>query len=433
MNKELRRKKLEEISKNAEPYMTGIRIKYDNQIKEFNVYKIPLKYLVYNKYNGRIGSAVKSFEKQYRELDLENEKDKKRIEEYLWLSKVPRNKTTMKSLAEDGQQRYGIVTNDGIIIDGNRRACLLNRIYNSRDEYKGDVDHCQYFIAVILPKNATKKEILKLETSYQMGEDEKLDYNPIEKYIKCDDLIYEGFSIGDIAKMMGESKKQIEEWLSIFEIMKKYLDYLEYDGIYTCLDKREGQFVDINNYLKKYAERKQNANWSYEDDDIADLETVCFDYIRAQYEGKDFRNIAKTGRDENSSIFCNKKIWDLFVNRHFDELEKISEESPDQFRKKNPEYELTRLYEERDKKWKNDSFNVLENNLRYSSRKLDDIRESKEPLKLLKKAKDCLEFIDTDVESFYSDENALNLIKEINKITWEFKQIIKYKGRSKNE
>ena len=429
MNQELRRKKLNEIEKEGNPYMTGIRIKYENEMKEFSAFRIPLKYLIYNKYNGRIGSLVKSFEKQYRELDMEKEEDTKRIEDYLWRSKENRNKLTLKSLVEDGQQRYGIVTNDGIIIDGNRRACLLNKIYNDRDSHKEDVDHCQYFMAVILPKDTSKREILKLETSYQMGEDEKLDYNAIEKYIKCSDLMVEGFSTGDISKMMGESKKQIEEWISIFERMKKYLDHLGYDGIYTSLNKREGQFVDLNNYLKKYEAKQQNANWSYEDDDIGDLETICFDYIRAQYEGKDFRNIAKTGRDDNSSIFCNKKIWEPFVNQHFEKLEQIHEESPDEFRKKHPDYELTRLYEERDKNWKKNTHDILENNLRHYSRKLDDIRESREPLKLLKKAKDCLEFIDTDVETFYSDKKALELVNEINTMTYNFKKIIK-KGKN---
>ena len=39
------------------------------------------------------------------------------------------NERTMKSLLEDHQQRYGIVTAEGMIIDGNRRASLLNKIW----------------------------------------------------------------------------------------------------------------------------------------------------------------------------------------------------------------------------------------------------------------------------------------------------------------
>ncbi|MDA6854677.1 hypothetical protein OSL50_26375, partial [Escherichia coli] len=51
--------------------------------------------------------------------------DKAIIEKFLYDSKVDRNKTTMESLLKNGQQRYGIVTSDGTIVDGNRRAMLL--------------------------------------------------------------------------------------------------------------------------------------------------------------------------------------------------------------------------------------------------------------------------------------------------------------------
>lgn len=132
MNKDLRIKKLKEIVDKQTPYMTGIRIRYKGEIREFNAYQIPLEFLIYNKYNGRIGSVVKSFEKQHRPLNPEDPEDIKRIEDYLYASKPGRNDITLKNLVENGQQQYGIVTNDGVIIDGNRRACLLNRIYRDR-------------------------------------------------------------------------------------------------------------------------------------------------------------------------------------------------------------------------------------------------------------------------------------------------------------
>ncbi|GKX30987.1 hypothetical protein SH1V18_34670 [Vallitalea longa] len=427
MDKELRIKKLQEIQADKENiYMTGIRIKYKGDPKIFNAYKIPLDYLIYNKHNGRIGSSVKSFEKQYRELNSEIEIDKKIIEDFLWKSKADRNKITMKSLVENHQQRYGIVTNDGTIIDGNRRASLLNKIYTNRTSWiDKDVDHCQYFIAVILPQGADKKEIIKLETSYQMGEDEKLDYNPIEKYLKCDDLVKAGFSAEDISKMMAEKESKINEWLSIFKLMESYLDNFGYQGIYTRLEKREGQFVDLNNYLTKYKKRtKTGASWGYTDSDVADLEVICFDYIRSQYEGKDFRNIAKTGNNENASIFCNETIWKPFSQKHFEEVDNILEKPIQEIREEDPEGDLSRQLKERDELWKNTAHNVLENNLRYYTRKLEDSKESKEPLKLLKKAKDALNYIDTDIDCFYTKE-AKELIYEINSITYEFKKKLK--------
>ena len=71
---------------------------------------------------------VHSWEMQHSELNPEDEKDAKKIEEFLWDSKKDRNNTTLSSIATEGQKIHGIVTIDGKIIDGNRRAMLLNKI-----------------------------------------------------------------------------------------------------------------------------------------------------------------------------------------------------------------------------------------------------------------------------------------------------------------
>ncbi len=303
-----RKAKLIELKQNQNNVaMTGIPLRYRGETRTEEVYRIPLDFLIYNKYNGRIGSEVLSFERQNGNLDAEKEHDKELIERFLYESKKDRNQTTMTNLLINGQQRYGIVTADGIIVDGNRRAMLLNRLFYKHEELGysfAQVERCQYFLAIILPDDATEKDIQQLETIYQMGEDDKLDYNPIEKYLKCKELKRLGFSDQDIAGFMSEEPGQIRKWLEILQLMEAYLDEYEYNGIYTRLEKTEGQFVDLQGYIdsyKKCGSNVQKVDWSFTDSDISDLKTVCFDYIRARYEGKEFRDIAKTGKD--GSIF----------------------------------------------------------------------------------------------------------------------------------
>jgi len=422
MEEVLRIQKLKEINNYDEPRMTGISITFEGDVQTFNAYKIPLEYLIYNKYNARIGSLIKSYEKQYRPLNAEDPNDIVIIEKFLWQSKPDRNNTTMQSLVKVGQQLYGIVTDKGVIIDGNRRAFLLNKIYRDREKWENhNVDHCQYFIAVILDAGADPREISKLETIYQMGEDEKLDYNPIEKYLRCKDLrdIYK-FKPTDIAEMMVEKVSKIEEWLQIMQLMDEYLQYLEYDGIYTRLEKREGQFVDLNRFLKKYQRGVSEVDWGYKEIDLADLKSVCFDYIRAQYEGKEFRLIAQANKRE--SIFCKGEVWNEFLDRHTEKVESVKEKSIDQIREENPDSDFTKLLEARDNDWEEQVGKNLEENLRLSQSRVEDINRADKPLELLTKSRDALRSIDTDADTFFDDAVSI-LLKEINKISFEYMKL----------
>lgn len=427
-----RKAKLEELKTNQlNQKMTGIPLRYKGTTREEIVWRIPLDYLIYNKYNGRIGSDVLSYETQNGELNAELESDRKIIENFLYNSKKDRNDNTMKSLLENGQQRYGIVTSDGVIIDGNRRAMLLNRLFNEREELGSklkytyaQVEHCQYFFAIILPDDAEEKDIQQLETIYQMGEDDKLDYNPIEKYLKCKELKRLGFSEIDIAGFMSEDENQIKKWIRILELMEDYLKEYGYDGIYTRLEKTEGQFVDLANYLDSYAKRGanvRNADWNYTDLDISALKLVCFDYIRARYEGKEFRDIAKTGKD--GSIFFFKDLWEDFLKQHQDNTPS-DEETVEELRQRCPGEDLSMLLRQRDNDWIEKAKGQLKGNLNRFSRKLEDKRDANKPADLIERALSALQSVDCKQSSFTDDPHIEEMVKEINKIAWEMKKIL---------
>ena len=427
MDATTRKAKLKELRENQlNQKMTGIPLRYKGTTREEIVWRIPLDFLIYNKYNGRIGSEVLSYEKQNGELNAEIDSDCELIEKFLYDSKVDRNKATMDSLLKTGQQRYGIVTSDGIIVDGNRRAMLLNRLFHKREElgytYQ-QVERCQYFLAIILPDDAEEKDIQQLETIYQMGEDDKLDYNPIEKYLKCKELKRLGFSEEDIAGFMSEKPSQIKEWLNILKLMEEYLREYGYDGIYTRLEKTEGQFVDLEGYLDSYIKRGanvRNVDWDYTDSDISDLKRVCFDYIRARYEGKEFRDIAKTGKE--GSIFFFNDLWEDFLSKHQDIPQ--DEETVEEMRHRCPGEDLSLLLKQRDKEWIEKSKGYLKGNLNRVTRKLEDKRDANKPADLIERALSALKSVDCEQSSFIEDPHIKEMIKEINKITWDMKKIL---------
>lgn len=375
------------------------------ELRPFKIYLIPLEYLIYNKYNWRIITFTKSLERQDQKINPETEEWKKMIEKFLRDSKIDRNKRTMESIKASGQKEVWIITKDWIIIDGNRRAMLLNKL-NER-----------YFKAAILPVTLEENrlEVEKLEISFQMWEDKKLDYNPIEKYIKADDLMKEfgkSIKIKDIAEWMDESEWVIKKLISVKETMDSYLDFLWYNWVYTQLDGREDQFINLTNRLSTFL-WTGNAKWFewYTNLDVDELKWIAFDYIRIQFEGKNFRNLAEWPKDKH--LFWNKIIWEKFITAHHDFVDRIKEEeSAIDLNSK----ELKAHLDARDAEFAKKAEAFMTENFNLHVQKLKDKIDQKQPDKATDKALDLLEWLAGDqVKIGRLSEEGKKKLKLINK------------------
>ena len=413
MTTEERKLKIKEISKGT-PVATGTKLKYQGEIREFDVYKIPLEFLVYNVENGRISSLVKSYKREYGDLDMTRETDMNKIAQFLFESSKDRNEKTMRDLAQNGQLEPGIITMDGVIVDGNRRASLLRRIIESKEKEFDQTtkDRCSYFLARILPEDANEKEILRLETSYQMGADSKVDYNPIEKYLHTRDMYNKSFSIDQIAEYMGlSSDKEVLLNLEIMELIDCYLDIYDYTGIYTRLPRGcEDDFLKLNIALKKI--RGGKISWIPSDELVEvenDLRLICFDFIRLEEKGDfDFRMLASTA---GSNFLADEKTWRSFVNLYYEiseEDEKEEDEKEEDEKEEDEKEESTedilsratndeeakRLLNQRDNQWKKKVREHLMDSFRDCKNQLENKKEKDKPAALLKKAINALSEID---------------------------------------
>ena len=406
MNKEVRIQKIQEIierDKNRTDLLNH-EIMWEKQLKTEKVYNIPLSFLIYNKYNGRILSRTKSLEKQNQAINVETDEGRDLIEKLLWESKIDRNKKTELSIREFGQQKVGIITKDGVIIDGNRRAMLLNK-----------VDRTGYFKAIVLPVTLDENpiEIERLETTYQMGEDEKLGYNPIEKYLKAKQIfdkltpkISETEAIKSISDWMGETEGEIRKYLDTMAVMDEYLEYLEYDGIYTQLDSREDQFLSLTKWLNTfYGESSKKAFDGYTDSDVDDLKIIAFDYLRFrnEYDGKEFRNLAEGNSDKH--FFGDKEIWKSFSSKHNEIIRKLPKEPEIDFNSANLEKHLNardKLFFE-SSIFENDTSAFLEN-LNDHKYLVGYNKAAEEPEKLIKRASQTFEAIKTGHKAFAKPE-----------------------------
>jgi hypothetical protein len=135
-----------------------------------------------------------------------------------------------------------------------------------------------------------------------MGVDNKVEYKPIEKYLRCKELIEKHkVSIDEVAKLMAEKTTRINQWMNILHLMDDYLSYLDSPDVYTRLDKREGHFVDLNNYLKQISNNSE-------------LKEVYFDFIRLGLPVQRVRVIGNP--KDNQSLFSNSNLWEPFYTEH---------------------------------------------------------------------------------------------------------------------
>jgi len=392
------------LANSNEKELLKIERMWKGRLKVFPVYEIPLGLLVYNKYNGRILSRTKSLETQEKEIDVSTKEGDKIIAKLLWDSKESANKSTLNDLEKYGQKEVAMITSDGVIIDGNRRAMLLNR-----------VDKYDYLKTIVLAVSSTDDplEIERLETSFQMGSDEKLSYNPVEKYLKSKilvekltnglDSMSKDDAIKKIAEWMQESKTDIKFFLDVMQTMDDYLEYLEYDNLYIQLDKKEEQFRDLTRWIEAYKTGESGKAFDgYTKTDVDDLKCLSFDFIRSSYEGKEFRFIAQG--QKGSHFFGNEEIWRDFVNQWSSITNNVVLPSPD-FNSSNLKAHLDGV----DQQFKNQVEQEFGDIVRDALTHLHRKKDKDKPSKTLKHIKNDINSLNFSIKSLSDNEKKANI------------------------
>ena len=312
------RTKIEAILREQTPIKTGQTLPIRSGTT-FNVYLIPVEYLAPNVLNDRIAWKIREFEAaKGRKLSPDSPEDVEYVYELLEKESPKENEKTLRDLAEKGQQVDGIITKNGIIIDGNRRATLLRKLFKgAASRFNKNLEEFRFFKAIILSEDIDDKEIMALETRIQIGEDKKLDYNPICLYIKVDNLSAAEYNDQQIANYMNITEGEVKERREIFRLMNEYLEAIGKPNHYTLLEGLEDQFINTKTVFKRMDNGTyQTHDWDYTDEDVANFKQVCYDYLRAKFEGKKYRDILIGKPNKTNGVFIKKSVWEEFLKNH---------------------------------------------------------------------------------------------------------------------
>jgi len=141
------------------------------------------------------------------------------------------------------QQDPAIVTADGVLINGNRRAAALRSLYLEDNELGS-----RYIRCLVLPSDATVAELVDLETELQIARDFKQEYGWINEALLIEELFErenKDFSrvatrmhreVGDVRSLY-EKLQQVHQLVDLSAGARQHIDFLDNESAFDELSK----------------------------------------------------------------------------------------------------------------------------------------------------------------------------------------------------
>jgi len=273
-----------------------LRLVLKGEPKHLQVYRLPIRYLIYNIRNGRFAAELLEKESQLkRKLDPGTLEDAKIIQKLL-LDLNPNETEALKTdLRQNGQLDPGVITRDGAVINGNRRMAILSALHEETHDPR-----FEYLRVARLPKDVDEKDIWRIEAGLQFAKEFRLDYSPINELLKLKEGRDRGLSSADISRtLLGRfTPAKVEEKLSILKLIESYLSFIEKPGQYHIV--QEERDVEKFNSLQAnvYAPLKRQR---VKDSEIAKLLTFAFVLIhKTDLSHWDIRLLSKIAGEQSA-------------------------------------------------------------------------------------------------------------------------------------
>jgi len=305
---------LNKMGENAVHSTRNLLIK--GSIDVLPVYEIPISYLKLNIYNGRFSAEKKQKEMDLgHELDPLNSKHEKILLDLLLAPTDPKSKEFIDNIREIGQIDPGIITEDGILIDGNRRYTALKKLDTENPLGK--------FSTMLVHRimNLPPKEIYKLEITIQIRDPLKVNYHPINDLLKIKEGL-QFYNERELASILGWHTSKVKKYKDRLGLIEDFLTSINAEGCYYLLVNYNEHFVEFQKALNKARKRLSPT----ELDELFDI----FNYsMKINIDNKDRprdERMRLTQRDHIRYIaeaYCDEKIRRRLVsNLHSSDSQK---------------------------------------------------------------------------------------------------------------
>lgn len=218
-----------EFAKSGESKKISIPGKLNNI---YDVYSIPIELLYYNDQNGRINTTYMKYKSEngFLEPEIGDSEYNKIFERFIYDSNSQALNDTIASIKAKTQQEPAVVLPDGRVIDGNRRFTALRMIQIARNIP-------QTLNAIIIPLDVNskvdEKKIKELELDLQLGKEERVNYDPIDRIFDVYKTIVidEMMTVEEYKKASGaKTTRGINKDLRLAELIIKFIKIVSPGG-----------------------------------------------------------------------------------------------------------------------------------------------------------------------------------------------------------
>ncbi|MGW1077134.1 transcriptional regulator [Streptomyces sp. NPDC002537] len=218
-NRDLVEQRLKEVSEGAGPRETQT-VDWRGTPTYFDVIKMPVESLYYNPGTHRIRAQRSHDPARDRQLDAEPWGLEGQAYLHHLLKNLPADPSKpdpefgalMDSLREFKQTDPGLITRDGVLVNGNTRRAALKELGESTMR------------VAVLPESCTWEDINRVELSLQLRKEHRRDYSYINRLLAIEEQFAAGRLVPDIAREFRIKKATCEQDLWILSCLQDLLE-----------------------------------------------------------------------------------------------------------------------------------------------------------------------------------------------------------------
>ncbi len=229
----------------VEKYQLDYRGKY----RPLPVIEVPIEMLVYRIENIRTKSLQKQWLAQHRDLprdlfisdpfSIEAQENQHQV-----LKLLVDKENLLKTFKDNDKLQQTeplICSNDGIVVNGNRRLCAWRELYyNNKTKYA----HFQTIRVAVLP-DSDPQGMYDLEVALQIHSDMKAEYVWHAIATDYQEKFDSGMDIGVLAAKQNKKPEEISTYIECYSYAAQYLESIGHPDEWMLVDKQEYAFKQI--------------------------------------------------------------------------------------------------------------------------------------------------------------------------------------------